>query len=94
MEYEESIISGNIENLKRNSKLCAYLAKHGKLDLLKKVVEDGCPVDRRTCLWAVRSGHLDILKHASYWGVPWNRLTCLIAAAELGNLEIWGNICS
>ena len=70
-----------------NEKWCSYAAKHGNLDFLQWLRQNGCLWDSCTCAYAAKGGHLDILQWVRQNGCPWNRTTCFYAAKE-GHLHI------
>ncbi len=81
---------------KNNKILMSLLIKHGKLDLLKIAVSNGCSVNVNTCNNAAYFGQLDILKWIWENGHTWSGSICA-AAARYGHLDIlkWarGNLC-
>ena len=63
--------------------------KSGNTDLLKWIIEDGCPIDDRSeiCETIVRFGHLEMLKTFHGLGYPLSEI-CPDIAAENNHLEI------
>jgi hypothetical protein len=66
---------------------CAQAAKHGHLECLRYLHEQGCPWDVLTCLEAAREGHLDCLKYAHENGCPGASRTIIEVAAHNGHLD-------
>jgi len=69
------------------SRLCAYAAGGGHLEVLKWARGEGCPWNERTCAAAAEGGHLEVLKWARARGCPWDEDTCLYAALN-GHLAV------
>ena len=57
------------------SRLCAYCAKGGHLEVLKWARANGCPWNEATCTLAASNGHLEVLQWARAHGCPWDKLT-------------------
>lgn len=53
-----------------NEETCSTYAKHGKLDCLRYLRENGCPWDDRTTTAAASHGHLECLRYAFREGCP------------------------
>jgi len=84
-EYDSLDEDGYV--FKRNSLICAYAAKAGRLDILKWLRGIGCRWDESTCIYATKAGHFGILKWAHENGCPWNTTACT-EAAGLERLDV------
>ena len=71
----------------QNMLICENTIRSGNIDILKVLLESGCPLSGWMCACAAEYGHLDILKWAHENGYPWNEDTCKCAAL-CGNLDI------
>jgi len=69
------------------SRLCAYCAKGGHLEVLKWARANGCPWNEATCKLAASNGHLGVPQWARAHGCPWDERTCAYAARN-GHLEV------
>ena len=69
----------------------AYVARHGRLDVLRWAREYKCPWDEWTCAYAAWGGHLEVLKwareHLAGAPCPWDWSTCSNAAYG-GHLDV------
>jgi hypothetical protein len=65
---------------------CKDAARHGYIECLKYLHENGCPWSSQTCRGAAYRGELACLKYAQENGCPWHELTCDVAA-RFGHLE-------
>ena len=70
-----------------NDDLVTYAAKHGQMEVVKYLHENGCPWNEETCTEAAMGGRLDVLKNLHKNGCPWNGGTC-VAAAKGGHLDV------
>ncbi|CAM9351245.1 unnamed protein product, partial [Ectocarpus fasciculatus] len=73
--------------LPRNvARICAALARLGKLDLLACAFGEGCPMSANVCTSAALGGHLNVLQWARRVGCPWDASTTA-SAARGGHLK-------
>ena len=62
-----------------NTYACAYAALNNHLEILKWLVQNGCPWDEKVVIWASYGGHLEILKWALQNGCKWHENICYCA---------------
>jgi hypothetical protein len=58
-----------------NEIACEYAAANGHSEVLRYLLDKGCPVNERTCEAAARNGHLQCLISAHESGCRWNART-------------------
>ena len=65
---------------------CKLAAKHGRLEDLMYLHDEGCKWDEGTCADAAKNGHLDCLEYAHKNRCLWDEDTCDYAARN-GHLD-------
>jgi len=87
--------------LEINTSLSSNIAKHGSLDLMKFVIEHGCPWDVYECIeYAIDRNKIEILDWIYSGEKRYSHFSLLDKASRIGNIEIlkwavdkWGERC-
>jgi hypothetical protein len=74
------VLKWSREHCPWDEETCAYAARGGHLEVLKRVREHDCPWDRWTCTDAAQSGQLEVLKWAREHHCQWDEGTCRLTA--------------
>ena len=71
----------------KNILICENTIRSGNIDIIKVLLESGCPLSGWMCACAAEGCRLDILKWLHENECPWDEITCKYAA-EGGQLDI------